>query len=104
MRRIGSFVAAIVSIVIAGVLLYLVRDMSMTTDNNGLKALALVVVFPVYLLIYGLLFGACLTAVIASIKGITSCVVSIRVLSILLLLLSLAETCLGVVLLKGVLI
>ena len=98
--RIASFVTAVVTLIIAGFLYWLLRDMTISQD--GWQALALVVVWPIYLILYLLSFGVLFTSIINSIKGISSCYVAIKVLSIILLILGLALTGLNVMVLKTI--
>lgn len=97
--RIGNFVTSIVTLLVASFLYYLLRDLTVV-DHEGLKALSLVVVWPVYLIIYLLSFGVCLTSIINSIKSLTSHLGVIKVLSIILLILGVALIGLNILTLK----
>ena len=92
MRKIGSFVSAIITIIIAVLVGYLCYQLNLSNAGvEGVQKLSLIVTLPIAIIFYVLLFGLIASSVIASFMAIFSDVKAIKIISICLLALSLAE-------------
>lgn len=98
--RIGSFITAIVSLTLAGLMLYLVNNIGFQSVD-GIERLSLIITIPLMIIFFCVLAGFCLSAIISSIRSITSCYVAIKVISIIILIAALVATGIGVYLLRA---
>ncbi len=98
--RIGSFITAIVSLTLACLMLYLLNDIGFA-NMNGVERLSLIVTVPIIIVFYCVLAAFCLSAIISSTRSIKSNSVTIKVISIILLLGSLTVTGFGIYLLRA---
>ena len=101
--RIGSFLTSIVSLILACLMLYLVNDIGLA-NMDGIERLSLIVTVPIIIIFYCVLGAFCLTSIIYSIRSISSSSVTIKVISIILLIGSLTVTGFGVYLLRAFII
>lgn len=92
MRKIGSFVSAIITIIIAVLVGYLCYQLNLSNAGiEGVQKLSLIVTLPIAIIFYVLMFGLVVSSMITSFMAIFSDIKAIRIISICLLALSLAE-------------
>ena len=92
MKRIGSFVSSIITIIIVVLVGYLCFQLNLATAGaEGVQKLSLIITLPIAIIFYVLLFGLIASSVITSFMAIFSDIKAIRIISICLLALSLAE-------------
>lgn len=95
MNKTKQFISSIISLILASLLLWVARDLTIS-NMEGLQRLGLIVIIPLLLPFFCLMFGACLSAFINSIMAISSCAVAIKIISILLLIASIIATGYGI--------
>ncbi len=92
-RRTGSFIIAIVTAVLGALAIYGCYQV-LPGEMTELEQLSMIFLVPVYLLIFGLTYAIQATSLACSVRAICSHLKPIRIISIILLLLVLAEiTC-----------
>lgn len=92
MRKIGSFVSAIITIIIAVLVGYLCYQLNLSNAGvEGVQKLSLIVTLPIAIIFYVLMFGLVISSMITSFMAIFSDIKAIRIISICLFALSLAE-------------
>lgn len=92
-RRTGSFIVAIVMAVLGALTIYACYQV-LPGEMTELEQLSMIFLVPVYLLIFGLTYAIQATSLVCSVRAICSHLKPIRIISIILLLLALAEiTC-----------
>lgn len=84
-----NFILTIVFIVLGGFATYVCWKLNSSIAVEGLERLSLIITFPICLIFYLLLFSSNFSALINSIKAISSSVKAIKIISIILLILSL---------------
>ena len=90
-KKIGYFISSIVTFLFSTILIYfLYRNFNILPDD-GFEALVFIAKLPVGIISLVILVGSFLSTVITSIKASFSSMVFIRIISILILLLSLLE-------------
>ena len=92
MKRIGSFVSSIITIIIVVLVGYLCFQLNLATAGaEGVQKLSLIITLPIAIIFYVLMFGLVVSSMITSFMAIFSDVKAIKIISICLLALSLAE-------------
>lgn len=92
MRKIGSFVSAIVTIILAVLVSYVCHKLNISTAGaEGVDRLAIVITLPLAILFYVLLLGLSISGVVTSISALRSESKTILITSIVLLVIALAE-------------
>ena len=92
MRKIGSFISAMITIIIAVLVGYLCNQLNLSNAGiEGVQKLSLIITLPIAIIFYVLLFGLIVSSVVTSFMAIFSDIKAIKIISICLLSLSLAE-------------